>query len=98
MKSKNINIEVNKATNFKDPQKIIAALRYAFEIPLTEKEIRVLSLWLRSLRAKEIALILNKSHRTVEGQLSSIKTKIGFNRSIEVIDYLKSKQAFSNSR
>ncbi|MDA0911574.1 MAG: ester cyclase [Proteobacteria bacterium] len=94
MKSKNIELDINKSTNFRDPSKIIGALNYALGIPLTEIEVRVLSLWLRSYRPKDIAIIFSKSHRTVEGQLSHIRTKIGLHRPTEIIEYLKSKDAY----
>jgi DNA-binding CsgD family transcriptional regulator/predicted ester cyclase len=94
LKSKNIEFQINQTTNFKDPNKIIDALKYAIDISMTEKEIRILSLWLRSFRVKDIAHILNKSPRTIEGQLSSIKSKMKLNKATEIISYLKSKNAF----
>ncbi|GGF92767.1 MULTISPECIES: ester cyclase [Cysteiniphilum] len=94
MKSKNIELDINKSTNFKDPAKIIGALNYALKIPLTEIEARILSLWLRAHKPKEIALLFDKSYRTVEGQLSHIKSKIGLHRPPEIIEYLKSKNAY----
>ena len=94
MKSKNIEIDINKSTNFKDPNKIVGALKNAFNLSLNEIEIKVLALWVRSMKPKEIGYLLYRSHRTVEGDISKIREKLKINRPIEIIDYLKSKDAY----
>ncbi len=47
---------------------------------LTEIEHKIVTLLFQGLSAKEAARILQCSHRTVEGQLSNIKLKLGVPR------------------
>lgn len=91
MKSKNIEIDINRSTNFRDPRQIIGALKNAFDLSLSEVEIKVLSLWVRSMKPKEIGEVLYRSHRTIEGDISKIREKLKIYRPVDIMDYLKSK-------
>ncbi|MBK2270218.1 ester cyclase [Francisella philomiragia] len=95
MKSKNIEIDINKTTNFKDPSKIIGALKSAFNLNLNEIEIKVLALWMRSVKPREMGEILYKSHRTIEGYISKIRSKLEIHNPIQIAEYLKSIDALT---
>ena len=94
MKSKDIVINISKSENLKDLNKIVHALKDVFNLSLTEIEIKVLALWVRSMKPKEIGYLLYRSHRTVEGDISKIREKLRIHRPIDIIDYLKSKDAY----
>ena len=58
-------------------------------IKLTIQQLRCLSLWFSGRTTKEIAIILNISHRTVEAHLGLIKEKLECRRKKEIFDLLE---------
>lgn len=56
---------------------------------LTAKEVEVLNLLVRGMSGKDIAQALNRSNRTIETHIASMRTKTGFKKSKLVTEALK---------
>ena len=55
---------------------------------LTAKEVEVLNLLVRGMSGKDIAQALNRSNRTIETHIASMRTKTGFKKSKLVTEAL----------
>lgn len=94
LRSHDVEIEVNKKTNFKDPHTIIKSLKHAHGMCLSDQEIRILSFWLRSFTAKNIAIFFKISPKTVENHLSNIRHKLKLQHRKDIIEYLRNKHTY----
>ncbi|OJX12820.1 MAG: hypothetical protein BGO77_04965 [Caedibacter sp. 37-49] len=71
------------------------AINYNFH--LTKREFECLSWLSEGMTAKEIAIKMNISHRTVEQYVKSIKEKTNFYRRSQLVTFFKKEEESINS-
>lgn len=61
---------------------------------MTQKEVDILSCWIMGRCPKEIGLIMNVSHRTVEKHIENIKYKFSLNSKYSILSHIASKNMY----